>query len=316
MLILFAAVLCPFSCDLAEDDSDCFENMEITFRFTKNGQDRFGVEVSSIDLFVFDERGLYVGRWVEHDNTKFATGTYKMVIPLRAGTYSCVAWGGMKNGHYLLYDTDHRTPETVAGETGMDYMLLRARDGSRAREIDYRPTDLFYGNAPGIVLDKRLPGSKTEVVIDLVKNSKQVDFRITGLPLPTRANRFTNIDVALASANGGYTFMNDYETPPTTTIYNAVNADTDADGVYYSTVHTFRMNFGREIALKVLNMENNEEIISADLLEDFISKAPQYRTQAAIDAEDYFLVEIMLDSALGFSVIVNGWEVNTSGTGI
>ena len=315
LLLILISAICFSACNVAEDDSDCLESMEITFRFMKNGQDRFGVEVSSIDLFVFDEHGYFVGKWSENDNSKFATGTYSMVVPLPSGTYNCVAWGGLKNNHYALFDQDQsltNASNPIVGETNIADMLLEVRDGSKAREVDYTPTNLFFGDKLNVDLNKRQQGSKTSVVIDLVKNSKQVDLKITGLPLPTKANKFTNIDIWLASANGGYTFRNEYETPDRTVEYTPVSEDADVNNVYYGTMHTFRMTFGRPIVLTVRNNEKSEDIVVADILEEYIRKTAQYSTQAAVDAEDYFLIELVLDPYMSVSVKINGWNVNAS----
>ena len=288
----------------------------------KNGQDRFGVEVSSIDLFVFDEHGYFVGKWSEPDNSKFATGTYKMIIPLPPGVYNFVTWGGMKNSQYTLFDQGQNstvTSEPIVGKTHMNNMFIEAKDGSLAGEIDYEPLRLFFGDKLSVDLNSKQQvgsGTTTRIVIDLVKNSKQVDLKITGLPLPTRANKFTNIDIYLTSANAGYTFENAYETPDRTVKYTPTNEDTDANNVYYSTLHTFRMTFGRAIVLTIRNKERNDNILVADILEEFIRKIPQYSTQAGIDAEDYFLIEIVLNPYVSVEVKVNGWDVNESQTDI
>jgi len=305
-MFLMISGLSLFSCSTIEEDlADCDETVEISYQYLKGGQNRFGTDVSSMDLFIFDEQGYYVGRWNENDNSKFSPD-YKMSLKLPPGTYSFIAWGGLKNNDYTIMDADQSTAMPtlpVVGQTKIEEMLLRVRE-SNLREVDYRPSDLFYGDVLTYTLPDMKPGVPSQLVIDLDKFTKQVDVKINGV---------TSDDVTayLTSPNGRYTFLDDYEAPNVGIKYMPIVEDQIND-LYSSTFHTLRMSFGREIKLTVWDNKTNSEIFVADILEDYIRKIPEYSTQAAIDAEDYFLIEIWLDPFLQFTVKVNGWVVSNS----
>lgn len=272
-----------------------------------------------MSVFVFDGERKFVGRWDENDNTRFGTD-YRMPVPLQPGNYSFVVWGGLKDENYYLGAPAHPYDEPAAlipGQTTMSDIVVRltcdTREGygSQKHYVDYAPSPLFFGRTTQLTLDT---GTDNTVTVDLVRNSKQVNLTVVGLPgSGTRSNPYPHIDIYVDSPNGGYDFWNgaeQYGRELTWVQHNAVSGGTD---VQASTIHSLKMVYGNTHTLTIHNAGTGKTLYTADLLEDYISKVPEYASQDAVDSEEEFDITVDLRSDLGVSVTVNGWDVGLSG---
>lgn len=321
LFCLPAAALCmgAVSCNVSEDMSDCVGNFNLTFRFTQGGQNNFGPEIPSLSVFVFDEAGIFLGRWDENDNTKFGAD-YTMTLPLPPGKYSFVAWGGLADANYYLCCSGQAQANAagpVIGESHIDDMLVRLT-ANHSNEITYKPAKQFHGEAMDQTV---LAGGDNDVVIDLVKNNKEIRLNILGLPMPTtRANPFTQMTLWFTGANGGYNFHNVLERDCTMFTYNEHDKDGGAGNSLTASFHTLQLKLKDSSQntsthkYTLWNSETSSAYHTADLLHDYISKVPAYNTQQKIDAEDLFEITIDLTPYVGVAVTVNGWKVDTSGS--
>ena len=295
-----------------EDESDCFETLELAFNFNKKGTECFDSEVSSLAVFVFDEQGVFVGRWDENDNSKF-TSDYTMRLPLPAGEYSCIAWGGLGGQHFNVgCGTTRALTSPVVGQTTMNDLLLRLKCqtatlyGEEKEVLDYQPASLFYGSVRNIELVAGAGQKKAG--ISLQKNSTQIRLTLIGLPLPTR-NPFTQLDLYFESSNGGYAFDNSIDNNNSCITHLAQGTTVDANNRMYTNLYTHRMLKSDPHRLMIRDNRDNSTYFEADLMKDYILKNPQYTTQAAIDQEDLFDIVLEFDPYVGVSVTVNGWDV-------
>ena len=307
------------ACDVTEDETNCMADMQLTFRFTKDGSDQFGVEVPSLSVFVFDAQNRFVGRWDENDNSKFGSN-YTMTIPLQPGAYTFVVWGGLKDSHYYICQYGHAygaSVEPVANQTSLSELLVRLQYDTRnayttqKHFVDYVPGAQFHGNTGQLTL---LAQANNTVTVDLRKNNKKINLKIIGFPEPeTKANPYTQMDITLNAPNGSDDFWNDPELGGATFCYVQHGATLSAPDTQSSTFYTMRMVFNNGHRLVIYNTETGREFYSADLLEDYIRKVPAYFSQDAVDAEDEFDITIDVRSNLGVQVSVNGWNVGISG---
>ncbi len=296
-----------------EDESDCVDSLEIAFRFMKDGADMFEPEVESVSLFVFDENELYVGRWDEFDSSVLVDG-YTMKVDIPAGTYNCVAWGGLHEDCFGVKNSSGQTAALVVGETTIDQLMMQLRCeqqsylSSPAHIVDYEPCSLFYGNKMQVDLPKGL-GKAVKVTVDLKKYSTQIRLIMSGLPLPTRANPYSQLLFHMAVPNGQYDFRDNFQAPCNTYTYIAQFANAADDGRLTMDIYTLKLGFDRGHKFTIYNTEDDVVYMTADLLEDYIRKDPRYNTQALVDAEDYFEIVMDIKTNLGVEVWVNGWEV-------
>ena len=321
-IMLLAATLLT-GCTI-EDESDCIGDMALTFRFTHDGHDNFGPQVPSLSVFVFDENGIFVGRWDETDNSKFGTN-YTMKLPLPPGTYSFIVWGGLSDEQYYLCNPDDNqdnAKEPVVGKTHIDDILLRLT-GNHSNEVAFIPATQFHGEA---MKQEVVAGQSKDIVIDLVKNSKEIRLTILGLPLPAsrmaiaKADPFTQMNMWLTAPNGGYNFHNIMEQSAILMTYLEQGRDNNTGNSLIGSFHTLQLklkdkNYNNIPYIYTLwNNQTGSVHHTADLLHDYIHKAQAYNTQAKIDAEDLFDITIELDPYVGVTVTVNGWKVDTSGS--
>jgi hypothetical protein len=334
-------------CNLSEDLSDCVtavggEGIQLTFSFTdSDGQEAFGTRVPSLSAFVFDERELFVGRWDELDNTKF-TEDYVMTLPLPAGIYNIIVWGGIDAEHYELAGSgDTRASiDLQEGVSRIDDLQVRLLADSDD-EVSFIPGNKFHGEVLNrIVTD----ATDNDILINLKKNNKEIRLTIIGIPMPkeeeTRANPYTQIDMWLEAANGVYDFHNAMDEFSTTMTYRTPHEPDSGpvqwtDGQEYdamfATFHTLRLQLrdsGGETMSHPFSIYNADVNVTfkVDLLHDYIHKTEQgmYNTQAKIDAEDVFDVVIYMPedgpdspwngSNAGVIVFVNDYKVNTTGS--
>ena len=301
-------------CDVSENEVDCATDMALKFRFMANGRDLLGTEVSSLSVFIFDENDRFVGRWDEWDNSKF-TSDYYMTLPLRPGIYSCVAWGGIDPAYYYVChkgETAAQMTSPVVGETTREQLLARIKSDTRSYAggnklvVDNTASSMFHGS----VLNTRLDQGNNIILIDLVKNTKDITLTILGMPLPTKANEFPHMQIYLETPNGGYQFDNALETPRDAIAYLIQNITGDKNS-QRSTMRTLKLIFGNGNRLTIWNTETNQVFYSTDIIEDIIRKMAQYSTQDAVDKEDEFDIELDFSGGVNVAVgvKVNGWNV-------
>ena len=296
-------------CNVKENLDDCDVELELAFRFMKGGTDQFGTEVSSLDVFIFDSDGQFIRRLVDTDRSKF-NENYRMRTTLPPGQYNFITWGGLSSSSAQY--TYPKTALEFQGATFAEEMTaadVQAID--KAGVMDYRPSDMFYGNRLDItlVMEKR----KETIVTDLVKNSTQINLKIDGLP----ASMLNQLDISFYAANGTYNYFNqiDFANPGATLKYNALDATINANDIYNSSFYTFRLVFDKENTLILWDKSKNEAFDIADVLNDFIRKDPNYNTQAKVDAEDVFYIELTYAAYVRVAAKVNGWDVQTSNPG-
>jgi hypothetical protein len=301
--------------------------MRLTFSFTRDGADHFGAEVPSLSVFVFDEQGLFAGRWDETDNSKFGAD-YTMNLPLAPGTYSFVAWGGLVDPNYYLSSpnagVDSRL-DPVVGETTLEELILciahqvRNSYDSPQNYVDYVPGALFFGHTAQLTIEANKEQSHE---IPLLKYTNTIYLTVIGLPdsgVMTRANAYSHFDVTIQSPNCTYDFNGQLTTDRVPLTYVQHDAADSGPLTQSSSFHTMRLVLGNQYMLRFYNTETGENYYSARLLEDIISKVKDgsgqfpYDTQEELNGEDVYHIELDLRPEMGVTIKVNGWTINSYG---
>ena len=315
-IICLMSVFVFNGCDVSEDEYDCVSDIALRFRFMVEGQNMLAMEVTSLSVFIFDENDRFVGRWDEWDNSKFASD-YFMILPLPPGIYSCVAWGGISPDYYYVChtgQTQHQLTAPVVGQTMISQLQVGLKHETRTyaelsrQVVDNTPTMMFYGSK----LNTRLDQGNNTVIIDLVKNSKNIALTILGLPGPTRANPNTRMEVFFESPDGEYLFSNNLVGGQGKLAIIPQNITGDVNS-QKSDIPTLKLIFNNGNRLVIWDVENHNAFYADDILENIIRKIPYYSTQEAVDMEDEFDITIDLSSPVGAKITVNGWNVEHSG---
>lgn len=332
-LLVGAMCLTMTSCnpfDLSDYEEDCVVDMRLTFRFSRYGAELLAQEVPSLSVFVFDANDLFVGRFDEMEAANI-TEHYTMTVPLPPGTYRFVTWGGLVDPNYYLSSPDMELGyvlNPVVGETTLQEFAVRiarqARNSHRptlSNFVDAVPGALFFGNTEQITITAT---ADQQIELPLIKYTNTINLTVIGLPesTHTRANSYSYMDISLLSPNGSYDFYGDIASNRQMLTYPQHNVTDDGVLTQTSTIYTIRPVFGNEHTLSFYNTETNEEFYSADILNDYIRKTVDssgqyiYNTQAAVDMEDTFNIELDLRSPVNVTVTVNDYHVNSTGSSI
>jgi hypothetical protein len=192
-ITLFFAASLATGCT-KEDLSVC--GVDVCFKYDYNiyETDQFSSRVNKLDLYVFDSDG----RFLERYEIEGPFGEeFKMHLDLPAGTYNFVVWGD-RGDEYLV--SSFVSPSTRQA-TAMHEATLSLTAGNGGR-VETFPTGLYHGAQSDVAI--RPYGD--EVMMSLVKNTKEVTAVFNGLPVSDEAAG--NLVCRIEAVNGNYTFTN------------------------------------------------------------------------------------------------------------
>lgn len=164
--LLFIGIFFSLHSCMKEDFSKC--GLYIRFKYTNNPDhtDKFAEEIKDVDLFIFDDNGIFVGKW-EHS----ALSGNEMKLSLENGTYTMVAWANLSE-HFTY-------TQFVAGTTTFDEAVLSLqRDADQT--VSVHPAPIYHSIVSDFYV-KRLGLQTCEMDLSHVVNHLQVD--LEGLPI-------------------------------------------------------------------------------------------------------------------------------------
>ncbi|MDH6307066.1 hypothetical protein M2459_003123 [Parabacteroides sp. PF5-5] len=292
-----------------DDLSDC--GIGVQFRYIKNveGVDKFAAAVDKISLFVFDEKGTYLGEY--SDQGDILTDNYIMNISLRAGIYQLVAWGNLCDD-YLL------TPFTI-GVTQIEEVLLSLKNTEYT--VENHPTHLFYGGINTIEITSDYTGRK-HVLMDMMKNTNSIHVTAYGLPLEitskSASRSGTTFDCTITSRNGDYKFDNSitgerltyipgYGTEGQVLLSEFVIMRELNDGSTGSRLIVTHHKGSGEEESKSGEAEETVELLNVSLTDLLVPAS----ITGDLDIDDDFNIELIFDYTNSTAtIIVNGWVIN------
>lgn len=305
--IIVVLLLLLQSC-IKEDLSTCKTELLLRFRYTLNDQNTnlFYPEVNRIMVYVFDEQGKYVDSFSEQGSV--LTNEYVMHIPLPAGKYKVVVYGGPLNTYTIgeLNDqTNALSPTLIKGVT--DINDLRAELKNIAGEEGYLypenvPDDLYAGLSGSVTSSMN---NQQVTDIDLIKITKKIKVKITDLDNPD-----VPYELFITDQNGRYQFdtnidpsLGAFKYKPITTLIQPNYMEVD--------LKTMRLMLGKSPMLVVRNKTTSEVIYNENMIDQILA-TQKYVTQEDFDREDEFVVEITIQSkniSGGITVSINGWVI-------
>lgn len=135
-LLLIGTFFLLHSC-MKEDLSAC--GLYIDFKYTNNPDrtDKFAEAINTVNLFVFDGEGIFVGEW-EHPASSAGN---QIRLPLEQGDYTIVAWAN-------LSDAFHLTQFQVGSTTFDEATLSLVRDAEQS--VTVHPQPLYHSILRGL----------------------------------------------------------------------------------------------------------------------------------------------------------------------
>lgn len=269
------------------------KRIQFVYDYNMSYEDLFHRQVSRVDLYLFDENGIYISKLVDEgpNGGTFPRG-YTMVWPEELNNaVQLVAFPGLHNGDGEVYVTD-----MIKGQSRMDDLYVRLKE--RNDNLVNRPlNNLWHGRTQ--VSDA---SSVDTVTISLLKNTNRIRIVLQSL-LPDFEIDVNEFDFSLETINGAY---DAYNTPADNAVWRyepcyKENDRNEAGAV--AEIHTLRLMADRENTLTIRHTETDTELVSLNLnryinalkLQDYQSMG----LQEYMDREDEYKLIIFLTKEPG-----------------
>ncbi len=311
------------ACGVNDPLVDCIPgDMEIHFdyKFATNGDGKPAVVsemMGHVHLYVFDESTGYLIDIKTVTNEQFKSGIVPANIPV--GKYTIVAWGlghqehldegGFSDVHMLDPESNDYVPVEIGRTTLSTFRLLIADPESG--DFD----DLFHAVAEGVVLGPK-PEKPVQVNFDFIRYTNTLRLTVKGLQhLPEKTANSTRaphpdlpLDIFVQGKKGTYDHRGQIDPYSPELTYNTLMRSID-DEKTEMDIRLMRLDIRHHrqnpVTLHMHDISAGNEGDLHRILEDLdvlklIQQAKKngqylYQTQAQIDEEDIFDIEIAIE---------------------
>lgn len=333
-LLLGVLMLGTASCDnqFFEDEGDCEVTHAIRFVYDMNLKwaDAFPSEVKSVNLYVFDNNGVFVKEYIGR-GTPLESLDYRIILDLPANkTYQFLAWCGLDNEGVV--NESFVVPTPVVGVTRIEDMsctldalaaaMSRASDNNAEGIISNRRLDFLYHGYLKQYLEDNYDGSSYEYTIYLTKDTNHIRVMLQQISGNLSAQDF---DISMEAANGMMAWNNDL-LGDTEITYLPWNTETDILGVgngngetleYYGVIadmSTCRLMASQvdDIYLVVRKHDTGDLLFKVPMIQYSLTEREYYEmaynhtitTQEFLDRQDEYLMTFFLDENLNWMYAV------------
>lgn len=318
LLIALCVVLVGFSsCRkfIYNNNDACSAKIRFVYDYNMKFADAFAHEVAQVDIFIFNEQDILVGRITEDvtpDDKDF------LLTPrIENGVYSFLAWPGVSQGGYIL-------PELTVGTT--TYSDLRVQLETANKLINRELAPLWHGYVHHVEVGKK---PNQEVVIPLIKNTNT--FRIN--LLSAHGNKpidINNYQFEIIADNGYYEADNSPIANNIVTYYpyyrqNISQSTVQGDTKYTTSVvelSTARIMDKAKNRLVVRSLDTKKILLDLSLndllLEYRLQRYSSMPAQEFFDREDSYAISFFFTEGtnpeqhfVSVAVMVNDWLVRS-----
>lgn len=288
-IYLSAILLLPslFTGCIKEDVSDCPAGLKVYFTYEPATYARMGVdpsEVDRIDLFLFDDGGIYRGVWTD-EMPQLAPG-YFMELPVqKEGGYRFIAWCD-------LHDCYTTSPTGfIIGQTTFAEAMLRLDHLSG--EIAGGVPPLFHADKTELLFNTR----EQKVSMPLVQAYNTINLTTEGLEHNSDTYR-----LSITDNNGKYKF--DHSFADDSNFTYSIPCGKDNKGQLSTTLNILKLAADRHPIFEIYNVTQGRVLYRADLvtLLNGIGNIDYQRMHT-------YDIHIKFTTDMKAIVIVNGWQV-------
>ncbi|MGL5703780.1 MAG: FimB/Mfa2 family fimbrial subunit [Tannerellaceae bacterium] len=297
----------------------CEPGVELTYFYELNKYytNRFEKEVHKLSIYVFDRDQLFYQAFVV-DNPAELGNDNVIHLPLPAGDWHLVSWGGMQNTYTIGYldplstGIPNFSPGLIPGVTTLEaFRLVVDYD----RELPTNPDevgvtfdvdDLYYG------ANKKITTFTDKVVketIPMMKNTQEIYLKmdVSFIRVNKQISRpAEGFDVYATVRNGRYTFENQIGEYARDLRYMQ-KAGIQGDTLIASLTVLRLMEEDEDGFLRIESSYLPDRKIEIPIVESIL-KHPEYNTQEDLDREDMYEFKIGFTADLDVVVNINGWE--------
>lgn len=300
--VLFLSA-CLSGC-IKDDRSECNPGVLLKYDYSLNTShaNLFGEEVDAVTVYVFDEQGRYYDCYSE--NGSRLTNNWQMFLPLPAGNYTTVTWGGTLG----TYRTGEKNADETAFQSGLkkgvthidDFMLTAEKeDGAALGKLDA----LYHGKAE--VTSVYQPAQATTV--ELMKNTNRLTVTVEDpsiVPQSARAGE-PPYGITCTATNGRYLAGNGFG-KNCRQIVNIPHETHVSAGKLVAELDLLRLTTDRPLRLLIKKNDTGKTMLDADLIR-LLQATGAYTTQEDLDREDTYDFVYRTSQNGNASITINGW---------
>lgn len=328
-IIMIAVASMSCSCDSLYDDLDpCRTTYRLRFRYDYNINyaDAFAHDVTSVNVWVFDDTGRFVWKG-EESGEPLKSGDYRMELPLPEGKYDIVTWCGMKDNNDFTLDTYSPATPDQLGVTLNLTPVTRTDLGDYVSDSNLNP--IFHSSLKGVELRANPSENEVKTIdVPLVKDTHYLQVMLQNMSGETM--KAEDFSVRITSHNRKLDWQNNvvpsqplFSYAPWGTLYGATGMDKDISGQPVTTVSTLlaelttsRLMADSSPRLVVTRLTDNTEIIRIPLIDNLLLVKGHYYDmpdQEFLDRKGDFSLTFFLDSNLNWNVTsgiyIQNWAV-------
>lgn len=317
-----------------EGDCEVTYGMRFVYDMNLKWADAFPSEVNSVNLYVFDNKGLFVKEFLGRGDQLNYAG-YEMPLDLAPGTYSFVAWCGLYNP-----DTDYDSfsvIEPVPGKTTIQELTCSLNTLADAENPVYsdRQLDFMYH---GMLENQQLPDSQDGAhyvyTIYLTKDTNHIRIILQQLSGENMNPADYGFSITDANANLNYDNSPAQSDEVLYLPWDKVTGEAGVgkeegsginivyvDGVIADfSVSRLLADHSKEMMLTISDLENGKTIATVPLIQyallakEYYVKAYKHpmTEQEFLDREDEYILTFFIDENnkwLDSSILIHSWRV-------
>ena len=320
-ILLAAAALLGASSCINDDLQECPNDYYLNVRFEKNMLfvDAFSTQVRSIDMWAFNSETGQLAYKFSQDGEALAVSDYTVKLPIPAGEYDVVCWGGMHEDD--CFELDSYEPANI---TELIARLKRLPQDSPLN-------DLFHGIAHLSYSDNNVTGSAAPQTrtLYLTRNTNRIN--VVLINIDGTLLRAENYEVNIHAPNGVMRHDNSMGsservkyspwawsqlTAGTDTQYWPDHLPGSPNGVL-AEMSVARLMANHDQTLSVTRKSDNKEIIRIPLIQNLLLYRGQYHgtmvDQEWLDRNHEFTLTFILDNSNNWNaaamIYINSWAV-------
>lgn len=284
-------------CCIDEEASPCptlERQVSLGFVFTPEGEnDILPTDLSTIEVFIFNEWGMYVGNYID-THPRMQEAGYRIPLSLEPGNYSFIAWGNM--GTQYNYTPVQPLVKEITSKGNAMISLVRPANDTITTTISH----LFHGKMLQVTIDEQ---AEQTVIMPLVQNTYTIHVDVVGL------NPTAPACLAVITDNNS-----DYDFNNTTLLARSIHYTSRSLAPGYAqrvSLRTLRLTTSSQARLKVY-AGNAAALLYDDALLNLIEAANHNGASLDFNRIHTYYIRLEFDATSGaFNVTINGWNTNT-----
>lgn len=294
---------------IKEDLSVCVTrtSFKCVYDFNKAESDLFDQLVNKVDVYIFDASGLLVKHLSQVQD--YLPQGYTISTDLKYGRYTAVLYGTVNGNNGVAVgakqgDLTKALKAMKVGENRIEdlRLMLNSLNGYSDKDLNV----VLHGMVSQFEVTS---AEKEPYNVSFIRNTSVVEMNIRGLEnLVSETRALSDIAVRIEGNNKAYLHDNtlDMELGKVNHAPYWQRFSNDVLAVKSSVLRLFKEY---PMTLKIYN--GNDVIWKLNLTAE-IMKSPHYDTNEDLDREDTFVINVTVNTAGDFTIVVNGWTTTTS----